>query len=752
MSEDPKTEPGSGEPSTKLARELGLGEALAIGIGTMICAGIFVLPGIAAAKAGPIVVLSFGLCGVVAVLIAFCMSELATGMPQAGGGYLFIVRAFGPMLGSVMGWCLWLSLIFASAFYMVGFGYYVADVLADVFPISHVWLALIMTLLLTGLNFIGAKEAGGTQKVIVAGLLIVLIVFFVRAIFDVDMDNVRPLVPPEIGMSGFFMVTPVLFVTFMGFAEIAAVSEEIKNPDRNLPLAVVGSVVIVTIVYCAVEFCVVGIMKYNDPAMATETVLMDMANTLMGKVGYSIVLGGGILATVSSANASIMAASRISFAMGRDKLMPDWFNRIHGRFKTPYRSIFVTGGLTMILLVVLGTHLELIAEVGAFLSLLLYAFISLATIVMRHANLDWYKPTFKTPLYPVVPIIGLLGCAFVMYLTSWPTILIGAGIIAATLIWYFAYLRKRTDLVGASQLLWKRKVVEPLVARAEDYAATRRDAFPTILLPLSNPETKGALLKLGTALAKARKARLHLAHIVRVPVQTPLEAGRQAYERTRREKETLLDGASRYAAEQGIRSRANALVAHDVPSALLNVADIEKPDLILMGWRGEVRGSNMTGVAKAADRSVMVLKDNGLDEVRRILVPVGSGPHSRLGLSVAQQLATEWGADITAMTVQVGEGHQKAQTDFDHESLELFRTLAEDRVREALEETGVAADVTAVIGKDVAKAILDTAEGHDLIIIGASDEWTVRRWLFGSLPDEVANNADASVLMVRSGD
>ena len=157
MSENPKVDHSNGGPTTKLARDLGLGAALSIGIGTMVCAGIFVLPGIAAAAAGPIVVLSFGLCGLVAVLIALCMSELATAMPQAGGGYLFIVRAFGPMLGTVMGWCLWLSLIFASAFYMVGFGIYMADIL----PISHVWLALIMTGLLTGLNFIGAKEAGG---------------------------------------------------------------------------------------------------------------------------------------------------------------------------------------------------------------------------------------------------------------------------------------------------------------------------------------------------------------------------------------------------------------------------------------------------------------------------------------------------------------------------------------------------------------------------------------------------------------
>jgi amino acid transporter/nucleotide-binding universal stress UspA family protein len=740
------------DTSTKLARELGLGAAMSIGIGTMICAGIFVLPGIAAAKAGPIVVFAFALCGLVAVLVALCMSELSTGMPLAGGGYLFTVRTFGPMVGMVMGGCLWLSLIFASAFYMVGFGYYVADLL----HMSHVLLALLMTALLIGVNFIGAKEAGGLQNAIVAGLLIVLVAFVLRAVFSVDVDNLRPLVPPEIGMSGFLLVTPVLFVTFMGFAEIAAVSEEIKNPDRNLPLAVVGSVVVVTVVYCVVEFCVVGLRRHDDPSMANETVLMEIARTLMGQAGYGLILLGGILATVSSANASIMAASRISFAMGRDRLMPEWFNEIHGRFRTPYRSILVTGGLTMILLVILGSHLELIAEVGAFLSLLLYAFICLACMVMRHADQDWYRPSFKTPVYPTVPILGLLGCLFVMGITSRPTILIGLAIVAGTLIWYVLFLRGHTQLVGASNVLWQHKVIEPLVARAEDYKAARREAFPVILLPVATPEARGSLLMVGTALARVRRASLHLVHVVSVPTQTPLEAGRMEFEQTRKERETILDVASRHAAEQGIRARANALVAHNVPSAILSVADIEEPDLLLMGWNEHVRGSrtwgaNVAGVVKGANRNVLVLKDNGLSEINRILVPTAGGPHAKLGLRVAQDLATDCGATVTAMTVQVGHGYSAARSEFDQESLQFFQGLAEEYSRDALRDAGVHAEISTVIDSDVSEAIVKASADYDLVVIGASNEWRLRQWLFGSLPDKVTNRSSASVLMVRSG-
>ena len=592
---------------------------------------------------------------------------------------------------------------------------------------------------------------------IVAGLLIALSVFFVVAVFEVDVENLRPLIPPEIGISGFLVVTPVLFVTFMGFAEIAAVSEEIKNPDRNLPIAVVGSVVVVTVVYCLVEFCVVGLLRYDDPKMATETILMELARMLMGKTGYSLILLGGIFATVSSANASIMAASRISFAMGRDRLMPDWFNTIHPRFRTPYRSIFITGGLTMVLLVILGSHLELIAEVGAFLSLLLYAFISLACMVMRHAELDWYKPSFKTPLYPAVPVLGLLGCLFVMGITSRPTILIGLGIIAGTLIWYVLFLREHTQLVGVSNELWEKKVIRPLVAKAEEYAAARRDVFPVILLPLSNPATEEALLRVGAALAKARRARLHLAHVVSLPRQTPLEAGRIEYEKMRREQETLLDVASRRATEQGIRARANALVAHSVPSSLLNIADIEQTDIILMGWRGEVRGSllrgtNVAGVAKVADRNILVLKDNDLSKVDRILVPVGRGPHAKLGLQVAQQLAAQWGATITAMTVLLDRDYSDAVSAFDPESREAHQGPGEEFVRDLLKEVGVTAEIAVVIDTDISQGITSIAADYDLIIIGASDEWAMRRWLFGSIPDKVANQASVSVLMVLSKD
>ncbi len=751
----PKSSHDNNDPhandQTRLARDLGLGAAISIGVGTMIGAGIFVLPGIVASIAGPAVLVSFGTCGLIAVLIALCMAELSTGMPYAGGGYLFIVRAFGPLIGSIMGWCLWLSLVFASAFYMIGFGYYMSDALG----IPPMLIGLAMTAFLGLLNFIGARETGGTQLVIVLMLLFILVAFFIRAIFSVNMERLTPFVPPEIGFSGILITLPILFITFLGFAEIAAVSEEIRNPRKNLPVSLIGSVVIVTIIYCAVVFCILGLRNYNDPSMAKETILMDLARILMGQGGYLIILVGGILATVSSANASVMAASRISFAMGRDQLMSEWFNQIHSRFKTPYRSIAATTGLTMLLIVVLGRHLELLAEVAGFLSLVLYGLIALACMLMRYAKLEWYNPTFKTPGYPLFPVLGLVGCVFVIVNTSRISLVIGNLIIAASFIWYVLFIRKETKLVGASNILLRQKIIKPLYVRAEEYLATRREMVPTILVPLANPDTERSLITLSAALARNRRSRLQLIHVINVPRQTPLEAGRLAYEKRRKEKETLLDTASRRAAEFGVRAKVNAIVAHNVPSAILSVANTIQSDLIVMGWRGEVRApriqrTNVAGVLKVAKENVLVLKDRGLESIKRILVSVSGGPHARLGLTLAQDLAEEWGATITALNVQVGKGPSPESSDFDKESVKLFQEVAEDFVSETIDDLDIDAEVRVVMATDVAQGIIQAAENHNLIVMGASNEWTLRRWLFGSLPDQVANKAPVSVLMVRS--
>ena len=322
-------------------------------------------------------------------------------------------------------------------------------------------------------------------------------------------------------------------------------------------------------------------------------------------------------------------------------------------------------------------------------------------------------------------------------------------------MWYMFFLRKGTRLTGASWVLWQNKVLKPLMVRAEAYISSRRSEYPVILVPLANPETEKSLLKLSTTLAKSRKARLRLIHIVDVPVQTPLEAGRLEYEEQRKEKETLLELASRHASENGVRAVANAIVAHNIPSAILSAADMESPELIIMGWKGSgkiprSRRTNVGQVLKIAKGNVLVLKDRGIENVKKILVPMGGGPHAFLGLKMAQELAQQWGSSLTALRVQKGKGISESSSEFYRQSVDLFQSEIEDFTKRTLEKADILAEVRVMTGTDISRTIVETSADYDLIVMGASNEWALRQWLFGSIPDQVVDNSPISVLMVRA--
>ena len=355
----------------ELAKDLGPLAALTIGIGTMIGAGIFVLPGTAVARAGPLAAFTFVLGGVIALFTALSASELGTAMPKSGGAYFYVNRALGPMFGSVAGWANWLGLAFASAFYMYGFGEYVNALVGlgsvGLGPVSleaAQVIGLAGALLFIAVNYFGAKETGGLQIVIVMSLLGILAVFTVVGLLNADMESLRPLAPPGT-TSEVLPVTGIIFVSYLGFVQITSVAEEIKNPGRNLPLAVLGSVVIVTVVY-ALFLVVLLAAVPNELVANNETAVVDAARLLfgnyevfgysLGAVGAGMLLLGGLLATASSANASILSSSRINFAMGREKIVTPKLNEIHKRFGTPYKSIALTGALILVFLVAGGVE------------------------------------------------------------------------------------------------------------------------------------------------------------------------------------------------------------------------------------------------------------------------------------------------------------------------------------------------------------------------------------------------------------
>jgi len=356
---------GGGE----LERNIGSLEAMTLGGGTMIGAGIFVLPGIAAEGAGPASAVSFVIAGLVALLAALSLSELATGMPIAGGSYHYVNRALGGLFGSVVGWGMWTGPMFASAFYMIGFGQYlVAPIPLLDGRVFVVLLGLVGLALIVGVNYYGTEESSQLQNLMIGTETAIVLVYVGVGLFFLDPANLDPFAPT--GPRGIIATTGVVFVSFLGFEIIATVAGEVKDSGRTIPLTMLLSVVLVTALYALVMIVGTGVIPYE--ALGDSFVpVSDVAVVYMGSAGVAAIVAAAAVAAVSSSNSSILAAARVDFAMGRDDLTSDRLNVTHDRFGTPHRAIVATGLVTA-LLVAAGLGVEaivaLLAEVASFTS------------------------------------------------------------------------------------------------------------------------------------------------------------------------------------------------------------------------------------------------------------------------------------------------------------------------------------------------------------------------------------------------
>ena len=730
----------------ELAKDLGLLSALTIGIGTMIGAGIFVLPGQAAAAAGPIVALSFVVGGVISLFTAMSASELGTAMPKAGGSYYYVNHALGPLFGSIAGFGNWMGLAFASAFYTLGFGEYLVTFL----PVPGVSVgalfvtpfqvgALLAGLAFIGINYVGAKETGSVQVFIVVTLVGILTVFSVLGLFQADLSTLRPIMPkgPEAILPG----TALIFVSFLGFAKITTIAEELKNPGKNLPRAVIGSVVIVTVMYAIIMVVLMGVINWRQlgPEFTTTPVL-DVAEIAFGTVGLatvgvSLLTFAGLLATASSANASILASSRINFAMGRDGLVSNWLNDIHYRFATPHRSIGVTGAI-IVLFIVVG-DVKTLAKAGSVLHLVVYGLMNLALIVMREAGGPEYDPDYEVPFYPTIPVLGVVTSFALIGFMAPIEILLALLFVLGGVIWYFGYARRHTRNQGvlAEYILNQRETMpEPAVSAAEGVAPDGGEY--RVMVPLANPAHEHELITLASAIAKQHGGRVVATHIIQVPDQTPLASGAEHIEDIDAESQALLDRAREDAETFGVPVETHAIVSHRLFDELLDAAQQYRADLVVMGWGPDAHSRAETGLDELTETmpcDFLVLKDRGIDP-ERILVPTAGGPDSKLSAEVARLLQAEY--DSTVILLHAVDPDER-------EAGERFlETWSTDH---GLEDAELRVDT----GGDVERAIEDAAAECTMVVIGATERGLLRRLVSGSLVMDVVDDVDCSVLLAE---
>ncbi|WP_436343919.1 amino acid permease [Natronorubrum sp. FCH18a] len=749
----------------ELAKDLGLVSALAIGIGTMVGAGIFVLPGVAAQEAGPIVVLSFIIGGMIAMVNAFSVSELGTAMPKAGGAYYYINRALGPLFGSISGMGDWMGLAFASAFYCIGFGGYLATLLDGVaVPIPVVGSvallptialgplvladiqigALIAGVVFVGVNYMGAKETGGVQTAIVTLLIAILTVFAIVGFFSFDWGTV--VVDGSVAPLGYTEVLPgaaLVFVSYLGYAKIATIGEELKNPGRNLPIAIIGSVAIVMVIYTILVGLMVGIIPYDSISQSTP--MSDVAGVIfegnLGVIGITSITLAALLATASSANASILASARINFAMGRDKIVTDWLNQIHPKFATPYRSIAVTGGMILLFIVVLGGDLEVLAKAASVLHLVVYALINVALIVFREADVPEYDPDFTVPFYPITPILGMVLSLGLIGFMDMIEIALGLAFVLGAVGWYGIYARHETDREGvlSNYILSRPEEMPDAAVSAANVAKPSGDGEHTVVVPVSNPRTESHLLSLASVVAKANDVVVQAVHIVEVPDQTPLQEGSEHIRRIDEESQRLMTQVRESTETLDVPVDVRTVVSHRSFEEVFDVARREKADTVVMGW-----GPDRPWSAGRAERPLdelthdlpcdfLVLNDRGL-ETDRVLVPTAGGPDSDLSAEMARHMRDQLGSEITLLHV-VDEGGAGEGEAF----------LTEWAADHDLEDAEIRVDTSA----DVEAAIATAARDHSLIILGATERGLLSRLLRGSLAYDIVNDVDCSVLLAE---
>ena len=435
----------------QLTRSLGLRHVFALSTGAMLSSGLFLLPGLAAAKAGPAAVLAYLLAGCLAVPAMLSVSELATALPKAGGAYYFLERALGPAVGTVAGLGTWLSLVLKDAFAMVGMSAYLVLIL----DVDSTTLALVLISLFTLVNVVGSKASASMQLGLVVLVLSVMAWFVVQGLWEtvdrgVDGSNLDPFFTH--GGSGLVAVIGLVFVSYGGLTKVASAAEEVEDPSRRIPQGMALSLVTATALYTLGVLVTVAVV----PAEVLHGDLAPIhtaAEAVMPKVGAWLVVVAALAAFASAVNAGILAAARYPMAMARDGLLPVWMGGL-GRFGTPVFGVVSTG--VAIALVVLVFDAEAIAKLASAFVLLTLGLVNLAVLVLRASEIKSYAPSFWSPLYPWTQLVGI-GISGYLISRLGSAALVFVGVVTAVgWAWHHLYATPRTERSGTIRHVFRR--------------------------------------------------------------------------------------------------------------------------------------------------------------------------------------------------------------------------------------------------------------------------------------------------------
>ena len=427
-----------------LKKELGLFDVFTLATGATLSFGFFLLPGIAAASAGADLPFAYLIAALFLAPGLLAKAELATAMPRSGGLYFFLDRSMGPLWGTMSGFGTWFSLILKTAFALVGVGAYLGLFFPNL-PVEPVAAGL--ALLFGVVNLFGAKKSGTAQAYLVVGLMLLLAWFNGLGLMNLEMSHFSELMTTPSGT--LISTAGFVVVSYMGLTKVASVAGEVKNPERNLPLGMVLAFLTTVVVYVVGSFVLVGVVgsEVLGANGGDLTPVATVADHLIGRTGAIIMTIAAVLGIFSVANAGVLSASRYPMAMGKDRLLPEFFGKLSKKSSSPVNSVILTVGVIILFVTVLNPIK--IAKLASAFQLLMFAMSTTAVIVMREARLDSYDPGFKSPFYPWLQIVGTLGSLWLIFQMGFLAISFTVGLLLFGALWYRYYAAERVERSGA---------------------------------------------------------------------------------------------------------------------------------------------------------------------------------------------------------------------------------------------------------------------------------------------------------------
>ncbi len=714
-----------------LKRQLNLMQVVMLGTAGTLGSGVFLLTGHAASVAGPAAIWAVLIAGILSFSIALNYCELATTYPETGGAMTYVREAWGKgLLAFLVGSMDCISSTFYTALSAVGFAYsvsiFVPGLAESAWGIAAVAIGAILVFVI--LNILGVTKVGNLQVVMGLSLLAAFAIYLIAGFVSPLGFNTATLLPTgrwftsenPIANIGIILKTiALIYAMYVGFEVIADDAEEVKNPTKNIPLAIMISLFLVVLVYTLVVTVAMGT---SNQIAGSETAISDTIRIFLGTPGATLIGIAGMVGALTSINSSMLSATRESFTLSRDGAWPLFLSRLN-QARVPYFAILVIGGVSVFVTLVGAVDFLSYITSGGYLFVLLLSNMSMITLRKKYPYI--HRP-FKVPAFPLTPIVASLVCLIVLRYSELKAIVFMSGVLAIFAVYYYAKLG-----VQAWQTEHK---------RSQDPGRYR------LVVPVQDASGLENVVRLGSRIANAdNEMNLCLLQVVDRQAAEDVEARAKLNS----SRQYTLEKFIKYAVERNVPMYSKTVTGASVANGII---DEMKGDnnvrLMLFKWPVSEQeqvafGENLDAIIRSGLTNVGVLFDRGIDRIEDILVPVGGGLHCKLAIQLAEDLAEADHATIDFVRV--------VDKDLDEELYEDEMAFLQEVVMTQLGNIPGNANLQIVRGEDPANAIVAETQDrdYDLIIIGSYEGQANPAMPFGEIVERVVKGSSASVLVLR---